>query len=465
MSKGFGLLARVTGLLRDAANDIRADRRGVTAVIFVIALVPIAVASGASIDMGRAYVVKARLAYALDAAGLAVGSATTTDEDELNQIMQDYFDANYPESRLGTPATPEMEIIGNEIHLSVDADVETTLMNVVGIHSISVSTTSVVIRETKGLEVAMVLDVTGSMSGTKIESLKEAANDFIDILFGDLAENDRVKISVVPFSQTVNIGTNNSTFVKDIDSRFNGTTWGGCIEERVTPNDTNDDYVASNAANGRWRAYGWQDTNNSENNYPPITATKGPNKNCVSAAILPLTSVKATLQDKIDSMTIGGNTHVPIGAVWGWRTLSPTEPFTEGSPYGDDEFDKAIIIMTDGENTFSTDTDKYSGYGRPTNTAGPPPGARHSSKLNCGSETQCVNRINTRQTTVCDNIKAAGITVYTVGFALAGNNTALNLLRDCATDTSKFFDSPTNEDLKDAFKQIGTELSNLRIGQ
>jgi Flp pilus assembly protein TadG len=432
---------------------------GVAALIFALSLLPFALAAGAAVDMGRAYVVRSRLAYALDAAGLAVGSAPTTDADALQTILEDYFEANYPEERMGVPAVPVMELVGNEIHLSVSATLPTTLMNVIGIHELEVATSAVIVKETKGLEVAMVLDVTGSMLGSKLAALQNASHDFLDILFGEEEVNDKLKIGIVPFAAAVNIGTSMAGYVKDnpgSPNRFGTQGWRGCVEARAYPYDVEDSYVASNsAANGRWRAYAWP-PHSTQNNWPAITSTKGPNKGCHVEKIQPLTSVKATLEGVIDSLVAEGNTNVPQGTVWGWYVLSPEEPFTEGGPYDDEEFSKAIVIMTDGENTISTTTGTYSAYGTVTQA---------TTKLGCSSQSCKEDEMNDRFIEVCDNIKAENILVYTIGFDLSPGSTALALLEDCASDPSKFFDSPTEEALQAAFHQIGTELSNLRIGQ
>ena len=67
---------------------------------------------------------------------------------------------------------------------------------------------------------------------------------------------------------------------------------------------------------------------------------------------------------------------------------------------------------------------------------------------------------------LCDAIKAQQNTIlYTVGFDLAGNTTALNRLRDCATSTSYFFQANTGTDLSSAFSAIAQSLNNLRVSK
>jgi hypothetical protein len=66
-------------------------------------------------------------------------------------------------------------------------------------------------KEATGLEVVLVFDNTGSMaSQSRLSTLKVAANDFVEILFGPRDEADTLKVAVVPFSQFVNVGPDKS---------------------------------------------------------------------------------------------------------------------------------------------------------------------------------------------------------------------------------------------------------------
>jgi hypothetical protein len=68
----------------------------------------------------------------------------------------------------------------------------------------------------------------------------------------------------------------------------------------------------------------------------------------------------------IKNMKADGYTHVAEGVGWGLRVLSPGEPFTEGRPYND-ETKKAMVLLTDGENTFQSQSNHnlstYTAYG------------------------------------------------------------------------------------------------------
>lgn len=110
---------------------------------------------------------------------------------------------------------------------------------------------------------------------------------------------------------------------------------------------------------------------------------EGPNAGCTTAPITPLTGSKTTLNAAIDLMSPTAGTNVPEGLAWGWRSISSTAPFTEGTVESNRSVDKVIIVLTDGVNTYGTvsGTDYagnqsyyassgYSGYAGNTGTNG-----------------------------------------------------------------------------------------------
>jgi len=72
--------------------------------------------------------------------------------------------------------------------------------------------------------------------------------------------------------------------------------------------------------------------------------------------------------------------------------------------------------------------------------------------------------IDTRQQTTCDNIKAAGITVYTVQVNTDGDPTS-TLLQNCASSTDKFFLLTSANEIVTTFNTIGTALTQLRVAR
>jgi hypothetical protein len=143
-------------------------------------------------------------------------------------------------------------------------------------------------------------------------------------------------------------------------------------------------------------------------------------------------------------MEAEGHTLGNFGLVWGWRVISPEFPFQEGSPYGDREWDKVIIMMTDGVNTMHP---YYSAYG-PTYTHNVDPGD-----------------LNEKMEDVCHNIKQEDILLYTITFESGVDENTKDYFRNCASSPDKYHDAPSQEDLITVFEQISRELSNLHISK
>jgi hypothetical protein len=288
------------------------------------------------------------------------------------------------------------------------------------------------------------------MSGSKLTSLKDASNDLVDILFGSDTTSTQVKIGLVAFSNNVNIGSSNTAYVTDPTAFDWGTeTWKGCVEAVTTDDeDTKDDYT------GPWAPFYSED--DSDNNWYysggyHISSTRGPQRYCPDAEITPLTNVKATLTTAINAMVANGGTHINWGAIWGWRIISPDEPFTEGASYGTADSTKAVIILTDGANTAYDWL--YDAFGKPSDE-------RLGSGIDTASEV--ADEIDDRLATICENMKAVDIIVYTITFGLSDTDTQ-DLFEDCASDTNKYYDSPTTTELSRSFRAIAAQLKKLHI--
>jgi hypothetical protein len=73
--------------------------------------------------------------------------------------------------------------------------------------------------------------------------------------------------------------------------------------------------------------------------------------------------------------------------------------------------------------------------------------------------------VNTYALSICTGMKNAGIDVYTIGFELGNNNTAKNMLRSCASDSSKFYEANDGDALRQAFRDVALQLAKLRLSQ
>ncbi|MBC8037263.1 MAG: Tad domain-containing protein [Rhizobiales bacterium] len=186
----------------------------------------------------------------------------------------------------------------------------------------------------------------------------------------------------------------------------------------------------------------------------------GPWANCAKSKIIPLTSDRATIESGLDAMFAAGPTVIVEGLAWGWRTLSPSAPFTQGAAYNDDAgWQKTIVLMTDGEHDVSEDANDLNGS---TYTSyGYAEAALAGNRFGTVNETQANERLNTKLATLCNNIKNASserpITIYTVAFRVT-SSTVQNLLRNCATDPSKYMFAPDGEALSEHFELIANEI-------
>lgn len=187
-------------------------QRGNVAILFGLSLIPIAIGVGVAVDYGRAILVRERMADALDAAALAIGSWTDLTQSQLNAKAQQFFNANYPSTMLGNLNPVQVNVDGDNITVSVTGTVPTTFMQLADISTMDISASSTVTRKQQSIEVVLVLDTTGSMSQrlggsqTKINALKSAATQMVETLFEGNATSDTLKIGVVPFAAAVNVG-------------------------------------------------------------------------------------------------------------------------------------------------------------------------------------------------------------------------------------------------------------------
>ena len=271
--------------LKGFAGRFARARRGNVAMIFALSLPPLILMTLGGVDIHRASTVRVNLQDALDAAALAAARSPYTTNSEITTVGLAALKANlqaYPEITLREDRTTF--VLNNEGVVVADAkvDVKTLVANIflppygkfmddklpVGAHS-------EVFRSNKMVEIALVLDNTGSMSGSKLTNTKSAAANLIDRLAAADArsvEPDAVKIALVPFSMTVRVNsgfgaTNNRTSASNLgwlsrSINHTGSTgatglfstgqdrfalldtlqigWSGCIESRAYPYDVRD---------------------------------------------------------------------------------------------------------------------------------------------------------------------------------------------------------------------------------
>jgi hypothetical protein len=191
---------------------------------------------------------------------------------------------------------------------------------------------------------------------------------------------------------------------------------------------------------------------------------------CLSQPLLRMTSTQSTLTSKVTGLTANGDTNLHEGFMWGWRSISPNAPFSDGNAYNTSSNgtnQKVIVLMTDGYNNWSSVSNTWGGsmYEAPgyyTLANGRvPPGNQNITNM-----TQSRAALDELTLQACTNAKAKGIIVYTVGFSVSSDPIdaqGQKLLQSCATDSSHAFIANDADSLVNAFNQIGTGMGKLRI--
>lgn len=423
----FHPLARLDALRR-TLRSFRSDRRGNVLVMFVITLIPTLGLVGAAVDYSRATTARQVLNSAVDSAALmAARDAARLTDEQLRTRINDWIRANLhgDEASSFSGATVTVDRTARTVNIAANLNVQTSLVRLVGQETVPISSSSQSSWGTNRIELALVLDNTGSMaSSNKMTALKTASKDLIKIMKEATTETDQIKISIVPFATQVKLEA--ATYKDEPWLRFNLNRncdrWGnncdtmskakwtaageGCVADRDQDYDTTDGEVI----------------NSDPKRYPAFWCA-----NTSLATILPLTANWDKLNAKVDSMTPVGNTNVTIGAAWGMATLSFALPFAEARQ-PEQRLNKFMILLTDGDNTQNRFTSNGSA-------------------------------IDARTRLACTNAKAAGIRVFTVRVI----NGDADLLRSCASDPSMYHDVRNASQLSPVFQAIAREISQVRL--
>jgi Flp pilus assembly protein TadG len=478
------------------------EERGNAAVVFAFVLLPLLAGTGLAIDSMLAFTVEERLQKSLDAAGLAAGQ--TSVRENIEPDARAFFNSNFGEAPdLATVTGPNVVVSpdGTEITLTASATMPTRFMHLFGQDSVTVNARSVISRQTTGLELALVLDVTGSMvNDNKIGGLKTAANELLNILYSGRETVPNLWVGIVPYTGMVNIGTANQSFLHASDpvnispTDFAPDGWGGCVLARPSPRDQNDDppSVARFASflhpdrpgpiypsvhQNDWGSGRSPSTRKYTQTYHGVTYWEGwgPNFLCPDP-VTPLVAEKSRLVSAINDLRTWerskGATHTNVGLAWGWRVISPRwRGLWNGSPanlplaYQTPNMLKFIVVLTDGDNTMNVLTGgdgslvaPYTAYESHANLGVSTGNANSASNA-------AVAELNSRTRAVCSAIRAQGITIYAITFGPSPSAQGQGLMRNCASQPTStyYFHSPDNAALRNAFRAIGSQLSNLRI--
>jgi len=518
--------------LRKRAWTFRHAKRGNVILTFALALIPMVGMVGAAVDYTRGNNAKASMQMAIDATGLMLskdvsalnGSQLAQKADAQFRTLLNRTDI---QNLVITPTYTTSVTEGYKLNITATGNIPVTFMKVLGKSQLDLNVDTLVRWGNTRLRVALVLDNTGSMaSSNKLTALQTATNNLIDQLKNAAKQNGDIYVSIVPFVKDVNADPTNysqtwidwtdweappanstpaanvgpgsncpwTTSSKGFGCQKNPTN-GSSTVTKVPSSGTYKGYIcptiddgsknplkASVYYNGCYNStsctgsgsslncqHAWvknahstwngciTDRGNSSapssGNYDtnvvaPTTSTTATllpaeQYSTCPQQILPLTYDWTAMKTLVNNMVAAGNTNQAIGLEQGWMSLVGGGPFpTPPTMDPNYQYKQVIILLTDGLNTqdrwYTTDT-----------------------------------QIDARQKITCDNINAAGITLYTVQVNTSGDPTS-TLLQNCAgtgttpkkyPDPDKFFLLTSSTQIVTTFNQIATTLANLYVAK
>ncbi|WP_159436555.1 pilus assembly protein TadG-related protein [Pseudovibrio sp. Tun.PSC04-5.I4] len=465
------------------------SEEGAVAVLVAVLMVLLIVFAGMAIDFGMGFNTRRAVNQALDGAVLAAAnrlSTTDMDKADVQDLIEEYFDANLKDS-IGANAIvskPQIKYTKGGDSISASATVELRnrfipLLSLLtgsagdgdgdGGNTLAVGSSSTARFPRSNVEVTVIVDVTGSMGG-HIGALKKASTGLLDALLPETDKNSKskIRISYIPYSLGIKMDDTLAKRATFDMSRY------GCVHERVGDQATSE--VPYDFENGDGRT-----------DY--IGSDKGwcPNY----AKLVPLTSDRTKIETSINKLSAGGATAGQIGIAWGWYTISPRwanfwPSDSKPLPYETNGIRKYAVFMTDGN--FNV---HYSGdykdaekeikkkikdkKKKGTWTEGPNPDG--SNKFKYDEHKKFAKKVkwkyksssgeygtpSMRAKEICTNMKAKNITIYSVYF---GNSySAKNVMQDCATSDSTFYKADNESELIQAFEKIANDIKNIYLSQ
>ncbi len=421
------------------------DKSGNLVIVFGFAVTVLMLGVGLSVNYIQLSTARANLKAAVDSAVSSTARDITTGVIKIKDapaMIRAFVDANTDTAFLGNS-----KITINKINIdqkaktvqvlaSADVDMVIPVFGTTNAKIVSVGSKSK--YSDKRVEIAMMLDVTGSMRGRKLKSLQTAAKAGISAFISDGSTNNgRVRISLVPYAGAVNAGAlaDKVVFVETQATSGPAPRIGTPTKVKTRP-----DNCATERKGSLIFSDAGPDAGMINRDYRVGS--------CPSAALMPLTGDAKALEARINSFQARGGTAGHIGIQWSWYMLSErwarflpaaSRPAKKNSK----NIDKYAILMTDGIFNVNYVNER----GEKTTRGGG------------GTSSQLAERL-------CEKMKSDGIEIFTIGFGLRQNGPK-SMMRKCASpdknSTKHYFEAADGTELKDAFLAIAANIERLTL--
>lgn len=397
-----------------AFAKVHAAIDGNAGMIFALCSIPLFVYAAFSIDSARQVIADRHVQAALDSASLAgvrsMQDPTRTDL-QIQTIVSDTFNANLETAHSDLNCAIETALIERDVG-TVRANVECEIPAMIGRpltpDVLKVNNSSLAQMGFSKLDLAMMVDVSDSMFGERLTTLKQAAKDAAREL---MSSSGDVRISLVPYGTAVNAGVygNRALGRPDYSDPENDGVDRVRVTERVGIAARTDDAPGP----GKWVTRHTLD--------------------CPISQVLPLTNDYDEFERAVDGLQTAGITAGQLGAAWSWYSISPKwkDVWPAGSKpnvYGDKSVKKAVILMTDGN-------------------------FNYTHEWGLGESNPQVRRL-------CDEMHKVGVIIFGVAFH---SSYAVDTLEHCAGHSDRFFHAASDEDLLAAYAAIAAHLSEITL--
>lgn len=324
---------------------------GSLVVLSLMLFILMVMMGGLAVDVMRFEQRRTQMQQTLDRSVLAAASMTQSLQPV--DVVNDYFD------KAGLSENLDWVNVDSGLNYRIvtagaSSPIIPFFMPMMGINELNAETGSGAEQRISNVEVSLVLDISGSMNGSRINNLRPAAREFVTSVLGT-AEPGRVSISIIPYNAQVNIGKSMMDAFNVDDTQSNSA----CIELPDAVFTTNDlSRTTKFKQNAHFDPYNY--TSGSSNmlyNCPPESGN----------VVTPMTDNQTTLHTAINNLQVGGNTSIDVGVKWGAYLLSNNSNavvqhlVTQGkvqSKFNDRPLNpntadvlKVLVVMTDGENT------------------------------------------------------------------------------------------------------------------
>lgn len=479
-------------------RELLAEKSANVAITAALAILPLTMVAGLAIDFQLAVTRKAQVQAALDNAVLSASKSMQIGrpQDEVIAETRQYVEAVLSQnSGAGLncePAAVSYADDTEELRASIRCEQSTTLSQILGQNYVSFDVDASASYGLGKLEVAFVFDVSGSMgSAGRMASLKTAASEAVDILLpteGYTGDPEDIRLAMVSYDTMVNAGPYFKA-VTNVEPTRTFSYYGSVqMCTRMVPNGPERQHCYTPTSGGHdgtpvtvtgpltcywyqpqrceyewvsdqtrtttltstcvWEREGSERYTNAAPGsgrwLTPVTLSfvaSGNywwgNASCNSDVPVPLTNDRSKLLNFINGMRPRGSTAGHIGTAWGWYLVSPEWNHVwpaESAAFGYDEPDvtKVVILMSDGA------------YNQVR------PGSSNPSS-------------DTQARALCDQMKASGIMIYTIGFNAPASGQAV--LDYCASAPAFSFRPTTGQQLTENYKLIARDISDLRISR